>query len=290
MNKILLIGCGYWGKNWYKTIKKSKNLLVGVVDPSPVVSVDTPLFTDISKVDVEYTHVILAVNAKLHTNIVNQLEVPHENILVEKPCGISYNDAKQIKDVFPGYIFLYSNEFQYIKNNLNLLGQLQFWRSTRASMGPRIRSDVSIIEDYLIHDLYIYLDLFGEYKVINKQVRCEFSPPINNSSIDLTLENRIRGHFYSSWNYPIRERKIIIKGSEGSFIWDNDDLFFNSSKYLPIKGVDTHGNVGYNLIDGEMRKIPTSNKSNLEIELSKFMSNDKPSINVLDVWRSLQKI
>ena len=45
--KILLIGCGYWGKNWYNTILKSDYELVGVVDPKPVIDVKVPLFDDV---------------------------------------------------------------------------------------------------------------------------------------------------------------------------------------------------------------------------------------------------
>ena len=82
--KILLIGCGYWGKNWYKTIKNSKYNLVGVVDPSPVIDVDIPLFNNINDVDVKYTHAILAVNAKLHSEIIKQLNIPQENDLYRK--------------------------------------------------------------------------------------------------------------------------------------------------------------------------------------------------------------
>ena len=55
MNKILLIGCGYWGKNWYKTILSSQYELVGVVDPNPVVDVTVPLFNSIEEVNIEYT-------------------------------------------------------------------------------------------------------------------------------------------------------------------------------------------------------------------------------------------
>ena len=158
--RILLVGCGYWGKNWYKTIKNSKYTLVGVVDPSPIIDVDVPLFNSINDVNIKYTHVILAVNAKLHSKIINQLSIPQENILVEKPCGVNINDAKLIRNSFPGYIFLYSDEYQYIKNNLSKIGKPLYWKSIRASMGPRIRTDVSILEDYMIHDLYMYLDLF----------------------------------------------------------------------------------------------------------------------------------
>tara|TARA_A100001201_G_scaffold42636_1_gene43379 strand:+ start:39 stop:893 length:855 start_codon:yes stop_codon:yes gene_type:complete len=277
--KILLIGCGYWGKNWYKTIKNSKYNLVGVVDPSPVIDVDIPLFNSINDVNIEYTHVILAVNADLHSNIISKLKLPQENILVEKPCGINLKDARLIKDVFPGYIFLYSDEYQYIKNNLNKIGTPQYWKSIRASMGPKVRSDVSILEDYMIHDLYLYKDLFGECNVINNSFLNEFNNPIKNSSLHLELEGKIPGYFYSSWNYPIKERKIILKGSKGSFIWENDTLYFDNTHYVNNK-----------VIKGTCEKIPNTNKSNLDLELEFFILGHKPNVSILDMWLLIQKI
>ena len=277
--KILLIGCGYWGKNWYKTIKNSEYDLVGVVDPSPVIDVDIPLFNDINDVNIEYTHVILAVNAKLHIKIIKQLNIPQENILVEKPCGVNKKDAKLIKDTFPGYIFLYSDEYQYIKNNLNKIGKPQYWKSIRASMGPKVRSDVSILEDYMIHDLYIFRDLFGECRVHNKCWGREFAPPIKNSSLHLELRGKIPGYFYSSWNYPIKERKIIIKGDMGSFIWENDELYFDSTHY-----------VGNEVINGNLEKIDSTFQSNLDIELEFFILGEKPNVNILDIWSLMNVI
>jgi predicted dehydrogenase len=271
--KILLIGCGYWGKNWYKTIKNSKYDLVGVVDPSPVIDVDIPLFNDVNDVNIKYTHVILAVNAKLHSKIIKQLNIPQENILVEKPCGVNMKDAELIKNAFPGYIFLYSDEYQYIKNNLSKIGNPQYWKSIRASMGPKVRSDISILEDYMIHDLYIFRDLFGESKVHNKYWGQEFVSPIKNSSLHLELKGKIPGYFYSSWNYPIKERKIIIKGDKGSFIWENDDLYYDNTHYINNE-----------VVKGTCKKIITTLKSNLELELEFFILGNKPNTNILDIW------
>ena len=130
--RILLIGCGYWGKNWYKTLISSDLVdLVGVVDPSPnpEVNIEVPIFKNINEVSVDFTHAIIAVNANLHTDIVNKLNISQKNILVEKPCGINSKDAKLIKDTFPGYIFLYSDEYQYIKNNINKIGKPLFWKT-----------------------------------------------------------------------------------------------------------------------------------------------------------------
>jgi len=280
MSKILLIGCGYWGKNWYNTIRNSKYNLVGVVDPSPVVDVNVPLFDDLRDVNIEYTHAILAVNAKLHSNIVEQLNIPLENILVEKPCGVSINDAELIKNAFPGYIFLYSDEYQHIKSNLSKIGKPQYWKSIRASMGPKVRTDVSILEDYMIHDLYIFTDLFGDSKVVRKSFLNEFKAPVKSSSLSLDLEASIPGSFYSSWNYPIKERKIIIKGEKGSFIWENDNLYFN----------DTHYKDDNTVVEGTPCKVPSSPNSNLLLELEFFILNKRPKVSILDLWSLITKI
>jgi predicted dehydrogenase len=278
--KILLIGCGYWGKNWYKTIQNSNYQLAGVVDPFPVIEVNVPLFKNIEDVNVEYTHAILATNASLHKDIVNKLNIPKENILVEKPCGVNSTEAIDLNFTFPGYIFLYSDEYQYIKNNLHQIGTPKYWKSIRASMGPRVRTDVSILEDYMIHDLYMYLDLFGECDIINYNYTNEFSPPVKNSSLNLSVKGKIPGSFYSSWHYPDKERKIIISGDKGSFIWVNDDLYFDSTHY------DSNNVVKNN----ERIKIESSPKSNLELELEFFIFNKRPSINILTVWNLINKL
>lgn len=280
--KILLIGCGYWGKNWYKTIKNSNYELVGVVDPSPVIDVDIPLFQTLEEVNVEYTHVILAVNAKLHTELVEQLNIPQENILVEKPCGLNINDAQKLKNCFPGYIFLYSDEYQYIKNNLDKIGTPKYWKSTRASMGPRVRTDVSIIEDYMIHDLYMYLDLFKGTSVYARNLHREFEKPVKFSSANVVLENfdKVKGYFYSSWHYPEKERKIIISGDKGSFIWVDDDLYFDSTYYNELNEV----------VEGDRVKVESTPKSNLLLELEHFILNLKPEIDILQTWKLIDKL
>lgn len=277
--KILLIGCGYWGKNWYNTIQNSEYELVAVVDPSPCIEINVPLFSLIEDVTIEYTHAILAVNANLHSEIVKKLNISPQNILIEKPCGINISDAQQLKDTFPGYIFIYSDEYQYIKNNLHKIGKPLYWKSIRASMGPRIRTDVSILEDYMIHDLYMYLDLFKVYNVEKKSFTNEFTTPIQNSSLHLELSGVIPGYFYSSWHYPEKERKLIISGTKGSFIWINDDLYFDSTCY-------ENGTV----ISNNKEKIKTSIKSNLELQLNFFILNKKPDTSIVDVWKLITKI
>ena len=279
--KILLIGCGHWGRNWYRTIIGSQYKLVGVVDPNPKIELAVPKFNNIEEVNVDYTHVIIATNAEFHTKIFELSNLPPERILIEKPCGVNIHDAHKLKDAFPGYIFLYSDEFQYIKNNLSRIGKPHYWKSIRASMGPRVRSDVSIIEDYMIHDLYMFLDLFGSSFIKQLNLTKEFDSPVLQSSCNLHLytNKNIRGDFYSSWIYPDKERKIVISGTKGSFIWEGDNLYFDSTYWE-----------GNQVVLGSRELIPSSSKSNLELELDFFILGNKPDINILKTWELLTQI
>ena len=279
--KILLIGCGHWGRNWYRTIIGSQYKLVGVVDPNPKIELAVPKFNNIEEVNVDYTHFIIATNAEFHTKIFELINLPPERILIEKPCGVNIHDAHKLKDAFPGYIFLYSDEFQYIKNNLSRIGKPHYWKSIRASMGPRVRSDVSIIEDYMIHDLYMFLDLFGSSFIKQLNLTKEFDSPVLQSSCNLHLytNKNIRGDFYSSWIYPDKERKIVISGTKGSFIWEGDNLYFDSTYWE-----------GNQVVLGSRELIPSSSKSNLELELDFFILGNKPNINILKTWELLTQI
>ncbi len=291
--KILLVGCGYWGKNWYNTIKNSSYELVGVVDPNPILDVDVPLFDNINSVNVDYSHIILSVPPKHVNKIFKDIKIESSKILIEKPCGVSKKDVKKLGEFYPGFIFLNSPHYQYIKKNINKIGKPLFFNSSRASMGPRIRTDVSILEDYLIHDLYIFMGLFGkEISIENVFMSNTFNNPIKSDTINLNLKcGNIRADMFSSWWFPQKTRKLFIIGDKGSFIWEDESLRFYNGYYKEIDGMDKNRNDGYELIDSLTEPlIYTSQKSNLELELDNFINNKKLDVTALDVWDLIERI
>ena len=291
--KILLVGCGYWGKNWYNTIKNSSYELVGVVDPNPILDVDVPLFTDINSVGVDYTHIILSVPPKYVGDILKDVKIKSNKILIEKPCGVSKKDVMKLGNFYPGFIFLNSPHYQYIKKNIDKIGKPLFFNSSRASMGPRIRTDVSILEDYLIHDLYIFMSLFGNnISVENVSMSDTFNNPIKSDTINLSLKcGDIRADMFSSWWFPQKTRKLFIIGDKGSFIWEDESLRFYGGYYKEIDGIDKNRNVGYELIDSLTEPLVyTTQKSNLELELDNFINDKKLDVTALDVWNLIEKI
>jgi len=282
MNKVLLIGKGYWGKNWYKTLMDCQTQFQ-VVDVNVNDSVDQNgicYYDSLDKIDKShFTHAIISTPSETHVQLFNKVKefIKPEHILIEKPCGSHWIDAEKVSGCFPGYLQLHSPAFNYIHNNIDLIGFPHFYKSIRASMGPRIRNGGTIVEDYLVHDLYLFISLFQPYddiQIINKTFtnRLKHTGP---DSVFVTLYNpevHVIGDMFSSWWYPIKERRVIITGSKGSFIWLNDDLYFNSSRYEDLDGIDSFGNVGHKLIQSNDEKVDLGKKTSMECELENLLT------------------
>jgi len=304
--KILLIGYGYWGKIWYKTIKKSPYKLVGVVDARfselvQLVDDTADSYGKLEEVDVDFTHVIIATPPSTHLAIYEELQdkfkLTSNKILVEKPVGTSYQETLLMADACHGLVWLYDTPYRNLKKIIKhekLIGDIVLYQSFRASMGPRIRTDVSIIEDYLFHDIYLYLDLTNRFRNIEDDIEvnyCNLRKSIFNDHDSLIKQDTVTlglsdinggSHhtdveMFSSWIYPKKERKIVIVGTNGSIIWDNDSIFINKdyySKYEDPFKLDQHGNVGYQLNtfnDPLSPDIDKSDKTNLEKLLDDFI-------------------
>lgn len=298
-HKILLIGFGRWGKIWYNTIINYKrDLIVGVVDPNGTgnFKLDIPHFIDIDDVDVEFTHAILAVPASLQLPLFEKLKkkIPAKNILVEKPVGLV---DEKLDDAFPGFVFLHHPIHQYIKDNMKKdLGKIHDYRTIRASMGPTLRKDCSIIEDYLIHDIYMFIDLFTadvdafipptkSVVIINKFKNYPISSILLTGNVwncNIQME--------SSWWYPEKIRKTIIIGEKGSYIWDGDGLVYDDSYYKEINGKDKFNNEGYELVEGEKHQVRIETfLTPLTVQLINFLHDKTDYTKIINKTKKMMK-
>jgi predicted dehydrogenase len=177
-----------------------------------------------------------------------------------------------------------------------MLGDILYSHFWRASMGPRIRTDVSIVEDYMIHDLYIYQDLFN-YRVPELDIRFTYERNLGEEIKPSTAiveiineESKHRSTFFSSWIYPQKERKIVIVGTEGSLIWEGEKLYFTRSHYSKIDGVDNYGNKGWELREHPLIDItPEEKRSTLELEFIDFL-NQEPRLQIQKDLNDLLKL
>lgn len=284
MNKVVLVGCGYWGKNWYNTLTKRDDVeIVAVIDPKPVIPVNNHYISldEFKEANITgYESVIIATQAEYHKYyydyFYNETELGNIDVLIEKPCGLP-EDKNDLEGCFPGYIFLSSPQYKTIKQMVNqkMLGNIMYATFKRASMGPRLRTDVDIIDDYMIHDLYMYCDLFKSSFAdrISGSVMKNFGKDIKHDTAFVTIDSLDQVvTFFSSWNYPRKERLIEIVGDKGSIIWKDDKVTFIRSYYEDIDGEDKYRNQGYELIEGyEIDITPDITKSNLDLQFDDFI-------------------
>lgn len=155
--RILLIGYGYWGKIWEKTIKKSDNILVDIID----------LYffnNNLADINLEsYDSAIIVTPINSHFENAKFLIKNNKNVLIEKPgthniqCIQELIDINSVKNIGIGYVLLYSTGIQKIKQSMQLWNYAQFFRSNGSS---QIRKDCNIIYDLLCHDIAVAYYIF----------------------------------------------------------------------------------------------------------------------------------
>lgn len=156
---ILLIGYGYWGKIWEKTIKKSKHNLIGIVDPI--------IFKNSIKDYKNFDSAIIATPINTHIKIINSLP-SIKNLLIEKPGTNNLEEFNEInienfKNIGVGYLLLYCEGIQEIKK-LNEKWEIAFFN--RSNGCSQIRKDCDVVYDLLCHDLSIACYMFNTFPEI----------------------------------------------------------------------------------------------------------------------------
>lgn len=303
--KILLVGKGYWGNVWYKTL--FKNFIdFSVVDKVLVHGKDSNGINNYNNLDdalckEEFTHAIIATPSENHVEVYNRIYSFHinpQNILVEKPCGMSAIDFYDYDDFFPGYLFLYCEPYKYIKSHLSDIGIPIMYKSIRASMGPQPRTDISIVADYLIHDLYLFADLFGfdDIEVLNSIPQKHFIHSNKPDTISTQLYNLtdkstgVIGDMFSSWWYPYKQREVIISGDKGTFLWSNDKLKYFENAYRKTNNIDKNRNYRYELFHSNSEDIILTEKMTVDSELEHFLAGHKYPIRPSQVWKLINNI
>jgi predicted dehydrogenase len=258
MVNVGLIGCGYWGKNYVNTINNMPQIKLKYVhdlcEPS-LKNTNGFIFTrDINEVlnDDTVRGVIIATPTETHYEISLQALHAGKHVLVEKPLTTSSDNAQKLCDVaeqkdsilMTGHIFMYNEALLDIKNRIanGDIGVLRYIESRRVGLGP-IRYDVSVLWDFVTHDIYISTFLIGESPL---SVSCNGQS--HNKKLDdivslnMKFKKDIFVSIYANWEHPIKERKIIIGGDKKAILFDDVQpsekvaIYDRGINYLPSSG------------------------------------------------------
>tara|TARA_X000000368_G_scaffold81015_1_gene60845 strand:+ start:10590 stop:11555 length:966 start_codon:yes stop_codon:yes gene_type:complete len=242
----VLVGAGYWGKNFERILqKKSNNLnLKYIVDANLTID-GYECFKDIEELgnvlnDIQCA--IVCTPTQTHYKIVDYFLNNNINVLVEKPLATNSKDAQELLDkaskkklvLLVDHTFLYNSSVKYLKKLIESdeLGNIVHLSFERTNLGP-IRTDVSCLWDLATHDVSIACALIDDYpKIVSSGGYSIKSSKIYDIvNFSLKYENCFVS-VLASWLHPEKSRKIKIVGTKKMVVFD--DMNFNE----PIKIFD----------------------------------------------------
>ena len=258
MLKVGLIGCGYWGKNYVRTIENIPELQLKYVYDASQPSIPIPekiIFTrSINEVldDPEVSGVIIAIPAQYIFEITKKCLEAGKHVLMEKPMTDSSEKAEELiklaqnkkKILMVGHIFMYHPAVQKLKQLIDSgeLGEILHIYSIRAAPGPvRNADEVNALWDLAPHDLSIFTYLLGKNPDKVRAFSSDFLRPgiVDSASFSLRFGN-ILTEAHVRWLDAEKIRKVTVIGNKKIAVFDdlaekklkiyNTKVEFNSEK------------------------------------------------------------
>lgn len=287
------MGYGYWGPNILRTLHNCKDVkIVLACDVNPA---------NLARMSKDFPHVpttqhpgkifsspdinaiFLATPAETHFDLAKRAMENGKHVFVEKPLTCNSRDARDLteiavqknKKLMVGHVFTFHPAIQYLKHAIDtrVLGKIHFGYVQRTSLGPRVRSDVNIIWDYAIHDIYIAMYLLGgKPKWVSATGKDALQTGIEDVVfITMQFKSGVTYHIHSSWYDPLKVRSMTLIGSERMITYDDmkpEKITLFNRGYAPHQGMDSYGNKNLRLFDEgfEIPEIPNQQPLQLEIE------------------------
>ena len=298
--KLGLIGYGYWGPNFARTIKESTDCelkycadtkaenLTKIKEKYPQ-TVATLNYQDILA-DPEVKAVVIVTPTKTHFEIAKNCLLAGKHVLVEKPLCYTSWEARELINIadergltlMVGHIFLFNPAVRYIKELIinKEIGQLRHLHLQRRNLGP-IRQDVNVLWDLAPHDVVMALNFINETPISVVASGESFLPSglYDVVSASIKFSNNIIANIILSWIDPIKMRDVTIVGDKKMILFDD----VNPSEKIKIfnKNIDvvkkaTDANFGeYQIIlnsnEISIPAIANINKEPLKEEFSHFI-------------------
>lgn len=257
MNAVL-IGFGYWGPNIARNLNVSKDFnLYGICDvDEKKLAKAKNLYGDKVKYYTDYKDVIadtavdmcaVALRNEIGQIVAREVLKAKKHLFMEKPMATKLEDAKLLKRlaeengvlIHIDHILVYHPIIRKIKEIIDSgeLGELIFFESNRANLGPHIKNDMNAMWDLAVHDLAI-LDYLCNGKHA-RDVECMGVKKFGDQEVltYLTIQySNFIAMLKSSWISPLKERTIIISGTHKMIVFD--DLKESEKLMIYDKGVE----------------------------------------------------
>lgn len=238
---VLLIGCGYWGKNWAKTLFKMGKL-GAICEPSAALREtlattypDIPLYASL---DEALTHAgigacVIATPVTTHYKVARQCLEAGKSVMVEKPITLDPMEAEELVEfaaqqgltLAVGHLMMYQPALLKLQAMIQegVLGDILSVQCTRVNLG-KVRNEENVWWSLAPHDLSIISMLLGE----------SFRP-VSVAKMDLlgrpNIPDRVSASFVSksgksasidvSWLAPVKRHETMVIGTRGIAIFED---------------------------------------------------------------------
>tara|TARA_B110000008_G_scaffold274029_1_gene309209 strand:- start:1493 stop:2452 length:960 start_codon:yes stop_codon:yes gene_type:complete len=291
--KVCVVGVGYWGKNYIKTLS---NLSI----PFSIVEKNTKVIIELKK---EYPKIdfynniedsfenhdsyIIVTPPITHYEIGMKCLNHNKNVLIEKPLTLNPEDSellyKKAKDVNKtlavGHLLLFHPAIRLIKEYIDNkdLGNLQYIYSNRLNLG-KVRQDENVLWSLAPHDISIIQFLLN-FSYPNK-IQCIGSKIANEKMHDITTtfleysDQNVDAHIFVNWLNPFKDHSLVVVGDKKMITFNGvtNELLLHH-KFLNKE------NFNIESIDVPVEKIDYEFDYPLTLQIKHFLSNkNNPNI------------
>lgn len=238
---VIVVGCGNWGKNLVHILRELC-VLVAIVDSQPdrllIKDHDMTLSTIPAYESLQLAleqhpdaAVAIATPPTTHFKIASAAIHAGRSVFVEKPLCTTLSDAQTLVHLAQSHsvTLMVDHLLQFSRPHRQLIhlvqsgvvGTVTRLRMTRLNFGT-LRTAENVLWSLLPHDISIMLALLGNQDVMQACVSCHGQATVTDSVEDhvnvFISVNHLQVHMEASWFHPLKERRVVVYGSEGSLI------------------------------------------------------------------------
>lgn len=245
MERIGLIGAGYWGANiaasleatgaaeiaWICDLDESRAARLAAGRPkAKATRVLDQVLSDSS-----IRAVAISTPTTTHHAVAKSALLAGKHVFVEKPITAAVSEAADLvqtamhtrRILLVGHVFEYNSTLAAVKDAIRRgeLGEVHYFNFERTNLGP-VRTDVNALWDLASHDVSIMCDLADATPVEVTASGQSFLNPGVEDVVFATFgfANGAKAHVHASWLNPRKVRQITVVGSRKMLVWDDLDL------------------------------------------------------------------
>ena len=232
-----VVGVGVMGANHVRVLSNLDGVeLVGVADSNSVkITLPTNVkfvrsVEELIALGIDYC--VIAAPTIQHESLALKLIESGIHILVEKPLAHSHESAltitkaAKIKGIVAGvgHIERFNSALQQARKRVlqGELGALYQIATRRQSPFPSRISDVGVVKDLATHDIDLTPWITGrEYRQVSANAAFRSGQEFEDLiTINALLDDNVVVNHVVNWLSPMKERKVIITGENGTFVAD----------------------------------------------------------------------